>query len=376
MNIYMIMAAAVLFLALLMRGDLPQNRRYIIWACILMFIVYGLRDAYSVGNDSATSYLHQFENLKNTSWTQLREGVDLNDNIFWRLFAKLGHTIFNGDYQLFVATISAFVVTVFGRFIYRYSVNPVQSFVYYWGLWFYTFNFSALKQSIAMTFLLLAFDSIMDRKVIKFLIIVSVAALFHFPAIVFLPAFWLVKLNPRREFLFVLAAAIVSVFLWRDQILNFMLQFYYEGREFVGEDRFFTGKVIVMLMLVLAAFVLRPPSKYNRAYSASMLFVAVATVLQLFSVYNNVFERLADYYFQFSVIFVPFILEQRNIEEEDRSILITVAPYVLGVLCLMRFNDIVTRKSSYLMPYRFFFQTEYIKEAMSNVSLLINLRWF
>ena len=162
MNIYMIMAAAVLFLALLMRGDLPQNRRYIIWACILMFIVYGLRDAYSVGNDSATSYLHQFENLKNTSWTQLREGVDLNDNIFWRLFAKLGHTIFNGDYQLFVATISAFVVTVFGRFIYRYSVNPVQSFVYYWGLWFYTFNFSALKQSIAMTFLLLAFDSIMD----------------------------------------------------------------------------------------------------------------------------------------------------------------------------------------------------------------------
>ena len=376
MNVYMIMAAVIIFLALPMRGDLPRNKKYIIWACILMFVVYGLRDAYSVGDDSATSYLHQFQQLEKTTWAQLRNGVDLNDNLFWRLFAKLGYVVFNGNYQLFIATLSGFVTGVFGRFIYRYSNNPVQSFVYYWGLWFYTFNFSALKQSIAMSLLLLAFDAVIDRKLLKFLSVVILASLFHFPSIVFLPAYWLLKLNPRREFLAVLAAALLSVYLWRDQILNFMLQFYYEGREFIGEDRFFTGKVTVMLALVLIAFILRPPSKYNKVYAASMQFVAIATILQLFSVYNNVFERLADYYFQFSVIFVPFILDQRDIEPENRSVLITAAPYVLGVLCLLRFNDIVTRPTSYLMPYRFFFQAEPVEEALIHLTMIFRTGGF
>ena len=357
MNIYMIMAASVLLMALLLRGNIPHNKRYIIWACLLMFAVYGLRDAYSVGNDSASSYLHFFQSLEERSWEDLSAGADLNDNLGWRLFAKLGYIVVNGDYQLFIIIISSFVVFVFGRFIYRYSASPVQSIVYYWGLLFYTFNFSALKQSIAMSLLLLAFDAVVDRKLFRFLIIMAIAMQFHFPSLIFLPAFFLVKLNPKRGFLLVIAAAFVAVFFWRDQIMNFMLQFYYEEQNFYGQDRFLTGKVTVMLALVLIAYFLRMPTKDNPAYSASLQFVAIATVIQLFSVYNNVFERLADYYFQFSVIFVPFIFDSRSdgSNASKRLAVTALAPYVLGVLCLLRLNDIVTRETSFLLPYRFFF---------------------
>lgn len=359
MNIYMIMALAILLLALMMRGNIPQNKRYIIWACIIMFAVYGLRDAFSVGVDSTTSYLHQFQRMETTSWSELRDGADLNDNLFWKFFVKLGYVVFGGDYQLFIIVLSAFVMIVFGRFIFRYSVSPIQSFVYYWGLWFFTFNFSALKQSIAMSLLLLAFDAIMDRKILKYLILVVMAALFHFPAFIFIPAYWLVKLNPRRGFLVILAAAFVAVYLWRDAILNYMVQFYYEDYAFEGEDRFLTGKVIVMLLLVIGSYFLRRPSRDDRVYSASLQFVAIATVIQLFSVYNNVFERLADYYFQFSVIFVPFIFEKRkeNVIIQGKRELLTAAPYVLGILCLYRFNDIVTRPTSMLLPFKFWFQS-------------------
>ena len=136
-----------------------------------------------------------------------------------------------------------------------------------------------------------------------------------------------------------------------------MLQFYYEGQDFVGEDRFLTGKVTVMLALVLVAYFLRMPTADNPAYSASLQFVAIATVIQLFSVYNNVFERLADYYFQFSVIFVPFIFDTRDNKNNysGRFRVASLAPYVLGILCLIRFNDIVTRESSMLLPFKFFF---------------------
>lgn len=358
MNIYMIMAGLILLLAVQMRGNIPQNKKYIIWSCVIMFVIYGLRDAYSVGGDSSSSYLHRFQDMETTTFGQLWEGSDLNDNIFWKLIVKLGYIILGGDYQLFIALISAFVMLVFGRFVYRYSVSPVQSFVYYWGLWFFTFNFNALKQSIAMALLLLAFDAILERRPIRFLVTVSIAALFHFPAIVFLPAYWIVMLNPRRDFLFVLALAWLAVYLWRDQILEFATQFYYEGYSFEGEDRFLTGKVIVMSALVLTAIFLRPPAQNNPVYSATMQFVAIATVIQLFSVYNNVFERLADFYFQFSVIFVPFIFDRQISDKRnlEKSIVIILAPYVLGALCLYRFNDIVTRPTSILLPYRFFFQ--------------------
>lgn len=373
MNIYMIMAMLILVLALLMRGDVPQNKKYIIWSCLIMFAVYGLRDTFSVGIDNTSSYLHSFQEMEGTTWTQLREGTDLNDNIVWKLFVKLGYVLLNGDYQLFISLISAFVMLIFGRFIYRYSASPVQSFVYYWGLWFFTFNFSALKQSIAMSLLLLAFDAILERRLIRFLITVAVAGLFHFPAIVFVPAYWIVKLNPKRGFLIFLAGILIAVYLWRDQILNYIVQFYYD-RTFEGEDRFLTGKVTVMLALVLTAYILRPPSKDNKVYAASMQFVAVAMVLQLFSVYNNVFERLADYYFQFSVIFVPFIFDYRHESVEhgikkEKTAIMAVAPYVLGVLCLYRFNDIVTREISNLLPYQFFFQAE------KTQSLLAWIEW-
>ena len=365
MNTYMIMAALILLLALLMRGELPQNKKYIIWACLIMFAVYGLRDTYSVGIDNTSSYLHQFQAMETTTWAELREETSLNENLFWKAIVKLGYTILGGDYQLFISVISAFVMIVFGRFIYRHSASPVQSFVYYWGLWFFTFNFSALKQSIAMSLLLLAFDAILDRKLIRYIAAVFFATMFHFPAIVFAPAYWLTKLNPRRGFLVFLAAAFGAVYLWRDEILNFVVQFYYENREFVGEDRFLTGKVTVMGLLVLTAYFLRPPSKENKAYAASMQFVAVATVIQLFSVYNNVFERLADYYFQFSVIFVPFIFDRRIRDKRklEKTAIITVGPYILAALCLYRFNDIVTREATGLLPCKFFFQSEGVEQV-------------
>ena len=352
------MAAAILLLALFMRGDIPQNKRYIILSCLIMFAIYGLRDTYSIGGDSSSSYLHQFQSMETATWAELWEGSGLNDNVVAKMTMKLGYELLNGDYQFFVTLISAFVMLSFGHFIYRYSSNPVQSFVYYWGLWFFTFNFSALKQSIAMALILLAFDAVMDRRLIRFLFLVALASLFHFPSAIFLPAYWIVKLNPMRGFLILLGAAMLAIYLWRDEILSFIVQFYYEEHAFQGEDRFFTGKVMVMLALVFVAFVLRPPTRENRVYAATMQFVAIATLIQLFSVYNNVFERLADYYFQFSVVFVPFIFDRRLTDKRnlEKTMMIQFGPYVLGALCLFRFYDIVTRPTSFLMPFQFFFQ--------------------
>ena len=374
MNIFMIMAAVVLLLGIFRGGNLPHNKQYILWSCIIMFVVLGFRDAYLIGNDSRSSYMVSFRDMADLSWQDVFNEYKWNKNGGWYFLVKLGSVVFHGDYQLFIIALSAIVMILFGRFIYRYSSSPIQSFVYYWGLWFYTFQFNALKQGLAMMILLLAFDAIIDKKLFRFLIWTAAAMLIHFPAIVFLPSYFIAQLNLRKGFIVLLALLILAVYLWRDQILNYMTEYYYEDKEFQGEDRFFTGKTIVMLSLILVAYFLRFPDKEDRIYSISLQLVAISAVLQFFSVYSNVFERLADYYFQFSVIFVPFIFDKRRIREQgkqktDIGLIIDLAPYVLAVLCLYRFNDVVNRPTSYLLPYQFYFQSS--REAQD----LLQLCW-
>ena len=38
----------------------------------------------------------------------------------------------------------------------------------------------------------------------------------------------------------------------------------------------------------------------------------MAAIIQMFSMYDNVFTRLADYYFQFSVLYIPMIFFEQD----------------------------------------------------------------
>ena len=46
-----------------------------------------------------------------------------------------------------------------------------------------------------MVFVLYSFDAIVDRKLLRFLILMAVASVFHYPALVFLPAYWIANMK-------------------------------------------------------------------------------------------------------------------------------------------------------------------------------------
>ena len=362
MTVYTWLVVLLLLAALLLRGNVKGNKKFIIVACFMLFFVMGFRDAYSVGNDSASSYLHLFQQMEDTGWSEITGRGEDNRNIVFSYLMKAMYMLTDGNYQMFIVVLSAFEIIVFGKFIMKYSKSPIQSIIYYLGLWFYIFNFNALKQGLAMTFLLLAFSAIIDRKPVKFVLLTLAGSMFHFPAIVFLPAYWIARIKMGRSFVFLLIAIVVAVLAFRDQILNYMVGFYdvYESYVFEDDGRYITGKVTVMAILVVGAFFLRKPGANEAVYRAALQIVSVSVVIQLFSVYNNVFERLADYYFQFSVVLVPFVFERSAEERKSgNQSLITLAksigPYVLGVLCIMRFFDYVSRPTAYLLPYSFCF---------------------
>lgn len=383
MTVYHWLIVLVLVLALLMHGERKRNLSFILLASALLFCVYGLRDVYSVGIDTTSSYLHQFERMEETetddlpgldSWLgtaeqdeNVPEGHTRNIAFEWMM--KLGYDWTDGDYQFFISFVSLFVICVFAYFIYKYSPSPIQSILLYCGLLYFTFNFSGLKQSVSMAFIMLAMDAVLDRRLVRFLVFTLIASMFHFPAMIFLPAFWIAKMRPGRNYLLLLAVAFALTYLFRDQLVGWMTDAY-ETQIIDTGRRFLANKVIIMIVILVAAIVIRPPTHEDATYNSFLLLIGIAAVIQTFSSYNNTFERLADYYFQFSVVFIPMVFEdvklkRRHLSERELALVRKAGPYLFGAFAIWRFLDYVQRPEASLTPYQFYFQAEKAEETLS-----------
>ena len=380
MSVYHWLVVLVVLLALMMHGERKGNIKYILLVIALMFCVYGLRDGYSIGNDSASSYLHRFEDMEDLTWEDMPSLSDWLSNddfgedraghdrsVAFRWLMKLVYDWTDGDYQWFVGIIAFFVMIAVAQFVQRYSPSPVQSFLYYFGLVYYTMMFNVLKQSIAMALVLFAFNAIIDRKMIRFLILIIVASMFHFPALVFLPAYWIANMRLGRTYLIFLAVLFVITYLMRDQLVDWMTDAYDTAIVDNGR-RFLANKVIVMLVIIVAALVIRPPDPSDKQYCSLLMIIGVATVIQTFSSYNNTFERLADYYFQFSIVFIPMVFEdvktkRRHLSERELVLVRQVGPYLFCAFAIWRFLDTVTGDST-IYPYQFYFQAEKAAEDL------------
>ena len=360
MSVYYLLITLLLLTALLMRGNQPKNKKYVFVACLLIFAVYGLRNTYWIGVDSRYSYRRAFESISQMSWAQFRSSGQEYNNAYYYLNWAIAHL--GGDYQLFVSLEALFVTVCFGRMIYRYSPSPIQSICYHFGLLFFVFHFSALKQSYAMAFLMLAFDQIVHRKPVRFILLVLIASQFHYPSLVFLPAYWITMVRPGKSFLILLAIALLLTFIFRNRLLNLMLSAYKGTDEEATMEgvTFLRTKSIIMIVIVVAAVVFRRPTADDPIYGYLMEFMGIAIVLQTFCGYSNIFERLADYYFQFSVIFIPMVFDRRQKQRALLSwrlmdVIYSVAPFVFCGYGIYRY--LITFSGDYhFVPFKFFFE--------------------
>ncbi len=358
MNVYIVLAGLLVALGIILRGDRPESRAYTLAACFLLFFVLACRDCMTVGVDSASSYLHAFQRMDTTSWSEMPSLLDPGSNAGFHRLMKLVADLTGGRYQIFIILVALTYMVPFTFIIRKYSADPFQSILMFLGLMLYPFHFNALKQSVAMGFVLLAFDAVMERRPVRFVALVLLASLFHFPSIIFLPAYFLARMSLGRRYLVMLAVLLFIVYISRERLLALMLTAY-DTRIYDSDMRFLANKVIIMIGIAALGVLLREPRKEDSLYSALMAFMGVAIVLQTFAGYNNTFERLADYYFQFTVLLLPLIFEDagrcsRLIDESQRLMLQHGAALAACLFALYRF----TRSTSTAMglnPYTFFF---------------------
>lgn len=151
----------------------------ILWLLSFSF----LRESY---NDTG-NYIYEFINLTDPLDQYLAESnlLKVGDNPLFVLYQTIIHEL-TDNYHLFfffpalINSISSI------KFFKKYSTNTAFTLLIFYSIGTYVMYIAAMKQCIAVAILLIALPYAIDKKYVKFYLLVFIAMLFHTHAFVFL----------------------------------------------------------------------------------------------------------------------------------------------------------------------------------------------
>ena len=334
-RVYYYIVAVVLGFGFLLPQHGRQKKVYIVLMAILHAFVCGWRYKYITGD--LLKYSGQYMRIYPVNGWFSEQVFDGGRNFGFAWLSKLLSLISNGDFQILLIVIAIIAEIAVAVIIYRYSPAPWLSYLLWNCFGFYIFGFSAIKQALAMGFLMFAFVGIMDEKPKKFLFWTVLAGCIHAPALIFLPAYWFAKnkLSIQKLLIYIVSAGLI--FLFRTQIVTFVSEFYYEDASYMVNDRL-GGRFMMIVALLIAGVALRGFSGKN--FSKLFNLMVIAAILQMFSGFDNVFTRLTDYYFQFLILYLPMMLypesdEMQNNRNQIWQIALTRQQRIVAIICVV-----------------------------------------
>ena len=329
-RVYYYIVAAVLGFAVLLPQHGRQRKIYIALMAILHAFVCGWRYMYLTGD--LRKYAWGYYTIAESGWfsEEVFQG-GRNFGFFW--LQKLFSSLTNGDFQIFLIFIAIVTEIAVAIIIYRYSPAPWLSYLLWNCFGFYLFGFSAIKQALAMALLMLAFIGIMEEKPKKFLLWTALAGCIHVPALIFLPAYWMAKSRLSIQKLIAYGVCAGLVFLFRNQIVVFVSDFYYDETDFMINEHV-GGRFLMIAALLVVGVILRGFSGKDFSKLFNLMFVAA--LIQMFSGFDNVFTRLTDYYFQFLILYLPmaFYPEKDKVLHPGRRLALSRQQRVAALLCV------------------------------------------
>lgn len=327
---YILMVAATLLFGALMPQTGPKRKHYIILMTVLHTCLCGFRYMFITGD--LHKYYYTFLSSGSYGWLSpelLAEGR----NTGFYVFNKILYHLSGGDFQVLLFTIAAIVHISLACVVYRYSPRPWFSYLVWNCMGFYIFGFSAIKQALAMAFVMLSFVGIAERRLGFYLTMMAIAGSIHMPAIVFLPAYWFssMKVRPNTVLLYVLAG--IALFVFKNQFVAFIKSFYYEDDLVLIHSGEIGNRMIMILGFTLFGLLFRG----FRDPVMEKLFpvMAVAAALQLLAGFDHIFTRMTDYYFQLSVLYLPMTFFPRENAYLRKDGLGAVFPFNRRSLALM-----------------------------------------
>lgn len=236
-------------------------------------------------------------------------------------------------YFFFPAFLSSFAVIKLCK---QYSVNPAFSLLIFFSVGTYVLYIAALKQCLAMFFLLLALPYAIEKKYVRFYLLVLVACLFHTHAFMFAIVPLLLE-KPWGKTTWILLGATLFAMATYNVTLGAFMEYAQSIGAFVAEDEVFDGhqinilRVLVYWVPALIALIFRR-RLFHDSTRTENLFVNMSMVSAFILTIGlvegaNLYARMAGYFEIATAIALPWMI--KKLFNKQSAQLVTVIASIL-----------------------------------------------
>lgn len=273
-----------------------------------VYLILALKSQ-SVGTDTI-SYLKGFHLIQNTSWN-LIFNFQIENLVFnferGFIFLTKSISLLTNDFTVYSAIIYMIMMLPLFIIIKKYSAIPFLSLILFISLGFLNFYFSGMRQSIAISLILLSYNFIVERKLLKFILLIAIASLIHQSAIFFIPAYFIVNMIFTPVFIILYFLVLLIVYILRYQLLGFVTHFIYSGVEIVNTGAY-TLLLIVLMTFIAGLVTYKKTISVNSTNKILFNLIAIAAVLMVFNTVSTIGLRVANYYYIFMILFIPNLI--------------------------------------------------------------------
>lgn len=230
--------------------------------------------------------------------------------------------VLHGDFNVFMFIINTLTLISVYSLARKYSANIQLTFLIYFSFYFFLYECTALRQGLALSFILLSFHSIIRKKPVWFCACVLLAFSCHNSAILFLPAYWVawhLHVQPKAAVIIVLILTPLVLVDLSPYISRFFVYFsasekyadlYSSAGEYAERVGLTVGVVLKVLFFALYAFCYNKKSPveyllYNLYWFYLLLYMPLSSVAIISS-------RGLDYYKIFDMITLTYVVKNQN----------------------------------------------------------------
>ncbi len=289
-------------------------------------------------NDTA-AYIRGFRNaVSPEEFIANGELSDLTGNPLFYFYNTLARSV-TDNYHLFFLLPSLLIAFACVRLFKRYSVSPAFSVVVFFAIGTPMILMAAMKQGIATAILILSIPYALDRKYVRFYLLVALAALFHTYALIFAVVPLLCR-APWGTRTWILLAATVFCLLTFDSTMGIVVEQLQEIGAHASEEDVFNNtkinilRVAVYLVPALLALLFRE-RLFRDSTREENLFVNISILSGFLLMLgledgSNMMARIAAFFEIGSAVCLPWII--------DRLFTKRSAKLVIGMAAVLYFG--------------------------------------
>lgn len=255
------------------------------------------------------SYRHWFFSIENLP---LRFDNDIGFGILLLVIKKL-----TGSFEIFIFITTAFLIYA----VYKYAIDNNKEYLLtiyiFLSFGIFELGMTAIRQWIAGSIFLISIKYIRDKKLLKYLISIGIAALFHNSAIILLLIYPFVNIKPKNHkikiILCIIVGAVGAILLKSGILMGIIykiLPLYAQKHVNIGPE--LNGNYTVFIIsTVTLAFILFNKKTYRYfegKYDYQLDYLILLCLFSFLGTYHATTNRLTQYFMPAIPLVVPNVL--------------------------------------------------------------------